>query len=107
MLLMIAGDGKAGDSEVSRKRRQAHRLGFRAAEGEAVGGSLDMCPGSRRGQRRGYHHTSKACPFSLLPFFSASFCSTDFSVLLGGLTACAPLCCTRFTDVHVHREVRR
>ena len=30
-----------------------------------------------------------------------------FAVLLGGLTACAPFICTRFTEVHVDREMRR
>ena len=37
---------------------------------------------------------SVAAIIILFLFFSASFCSTFLSVLLGGLTACAPFCCT-------------
>ena len=40
-------------------------------------------------------------------FLPTSLCSTFFAVLIGGLTACAPVICTRFTEVHVDREMRR
>ena len=48
--------------------------------------------------------------FVLSSFFSASFCSAFPSLLFGSLTARAPFCCTRSTEVDVdggmHHQVR-
>ena len=93
-------------SEASRKkRRQACRLGFRADERvEARGSPEDLCPGlsARPALRLSLHFEGLSHPLS----FSRRLSVPRFPVLFGGLTACATFDCTRFTQVHVDREVR-
>ena len=79
MLLLM---GRQGDSEVSRKRRHAY-IGA-----DSVAGII----------------TLQRCVPS---FFSRLLSVPRFPLLLGSLPACAPFICTRFTVVHVDKEMRR
>ena len=74
--------------------------------GKALDGPEDLCPGllARPASRQSSHFEGLSRPLS---FFSASFCSAFSSVLLGGLTAGAPFCCTCFTEVHADKGMRR
>ena len=85
-MLMIARDRDAGDSEVSRKKAASVWSWLQAAEEEkALEGPEDLCPGL---WARLVRHNSKVFPFLFL--FSRRLSVPLLSVLLGGLTACAP-----------------